>query len=53
MRRGFEQWQTKTFLPGREEHGVRYHVKAMQLLFVNIEELVDPTYQSLDMQIGG
>ena len=52
MRRSFEQWQTKTFLPGGEQHGVRHHVKAMQLPFVNIEELVDPTYQSLNLQIS-
>ena len=53
MRRGFEQWQTKTFLPGGEEHGVRYHVKAMQLAFVNIEEVVHPSYQFLDTKVSG
>ena len=53
MRRSLEEWQTETFLPGGKKHGVRYHVKAMQLPFVNIEELVDPTYLRLNLQIRG
>ena len=52
MGRSFEQGQTKTFLPGREEHRVGHHVKAVQLAFVDVEVLVDPGYQPLHLQVG-